>query len=430
MPRLQKTNTYSGKVGRFAITGVVFFLSLWGPAGAAIAPAPPTPEEGTTFDLFVGDQYTYDDNLYRIPANFGTVSLIAPNATRADRINTLVGGGFGQWIFGQQDIDLTLRADNNRFAHNTGLDNTGGDALLNWTWVVGPYFSGQVGGEFNRALASFAETRYLGRDMVDQKEYFGSAKFQVGPHWSIFGGVRGDDITHGAEAAAFNDFRTKSGNVGVQYATGISDTFGLEYRYSDGIYPPNYTFEDLPFNRNFTEDTYRATVNYAITEKFAVDAYAGYMSHTLPSSNILSSAVFGDFKGNIWRVTLNWQPTEKTQLLVASWHELHAYLVNASNYFISKGGSISPIWKPTGKVTVGLVLSLEDQSYSNLNTILASLLAPRYDKVTGEQINVNYLPRDRWSINLFFRHEHRDSNEPQFSYEDRLANISVTYKFW
>jgi hypothetical protein len=428
--RLVTANTYSDKVGRFAITGIVFYLSLLGSAGAAISPAPPTPDEGTTFDLFAGDQYASDDNLYRLPANFGVVSVIAPNATRADRINTVVGGGFGQWIVGQQDIDLTLRADNNHFAYNTGLDNTGGDALLNWSWVVGPYFSGQVGGEFNRALASFAETRYLGRDMVDQKEYFGSAKYQVGPRWSITGGVRGDDITHGAEAAAFNDFRTKSGNVGVQYATGISDTFGLEYRYSDGIYPPNYTFNNVPFNRNFTEATYRATVNYAITEKFGVDAYAGYMTHTLPSNNILSSSVFGDFKGDIWRVTLNWQPTEKTQLLVAGWHELHAYLANASNYFISKGESISPTWKPTEKITVALVLSLEDQSYSSLNTILASLAPPRFDRVTGEQINVYYIPRDRWSVNLFFRNEHRDSNEPEFSYADRLANISVTYKFW
>ena len=418
-------------VGRGAGLGIILGLALSGPADAAIAPIPPTPDEGTTFDFFAGDQYTYDDNLYRIPANFGPVaSVIAPNATRADRINTVSLGGTGQWVVGRQVVDLTLRADNSQFAHNTDLNYTGGDALLNWNWELGPYFSGQAGAEYNRSLASFSETRYLGRDLVGNSDYYASAKYQLGPRWAVFGGVRDSDIQHGAAAAEFNNFRTKSGNVGVEYATGISDTFGLEYRYTDGSYPPDYTFDNVPFNRNFKEDTYRGTVHYVISDKTSVDAYAGYIKHTLPSDNILPNSVFGNFSGDIWRVTVNWLPTEKTQLAVAGWHELHAYLANASNYFLSKGGSIAPTWRPTEKVTVALVLSQEDQDYVAINTVLGLAQPARFDKVTAEQVNVYYIPRERWAVNLFFRNEHRDSNEPEFSYADRLAQVSVTYKFW
>jgi len=186
------------------LTTTILFLACAGPAGAAIAPPPPTADEGTTFHLFVGDQYTYDDNLYRIPASFSpVVSTLTPNATREDSINTVSGGGIGQWLFGRQNIDFSLRADYSRFAHNTALNNTGGDATVTWNWLVGPYFSGQVGAEFNRALASFAETRYLGRDLVDYKTYFGKGTFQVGPHWAIIGGARETDITHGAAAAVY-----------------------------------------------------------------------------------------------------------------------------------------------------------------------------------------------------------------------------------
>ncbi len=379
----------------------------------------------------MADEYTYDDNLYRIPPDFGPVSsLLSPHATRGDRINMASVGGYGQWIAGRQDVDVTVRIDNSRFAHNTNLDNTGGDALLNWNWEVGPYFSGDAGAEYNRALAGFAETRYLGRDMVATTQYFGDAKYQMGPRWSIVGGVRDSDFTHGAAAAAYNNFRNKTGNVGVQYATGASDVFGLEYRYSDGTYPPNYTFDNVLFNRNFKENSYTGTAQYSINDKLNFNAYVGYLTHTLPSDNTLSNKIFGNFSGDIWRVTANWSPTEKTQLQISGWRELHAYMVDASNYFVSKGVSISPVWTPREKISVAVVASVENQYFSNLNTYLASLLAPRFDRAIGEQINVYYRPRERWSVNLFFRHENRSSNESDFSYADKLANVAVTYKFW
>jgi hypothetical protein len=413
------------------LTTTILWLACAGPAAAAIAPPPPTADEGTTFHLFVGDQYTYDDNLYRIPPSLSpVVGTLTPNATREDSINTLSGGGIGQWFFGRQIIDFSVRADYSRFAHNTALNNTGGDGSLVWNWLAGPYFSGQAGAEFNRALAYFGETRYLGRDLVDAKTYFWKGSFQVGPHWAIIGGVRESDVDHGAAAATFNNFKIRSGNAGLEYSTAVSDTFGVEYRYTKGTYPPNYTFDNLPFDRDFKEDTYRGTLRYAITEKFNVDAYAGYIKHELAPQNILPTSIFGNFSGDIWRATFNWLPTEKTQLGFAGWHELHAYLVNASNYFISKGFSVSPTWRPTEKITLDFVASREDQNYVAIQSVLGLLAVPRFDRVTAEQINVFYIPRERWTLNLFFRNERRSSNETDFTFDDRSGNVSFTYKFW
>jgi hypothetical protein len=413
------------------LTKIILWLACVGPAGAAIAPPPPTPEDGTTFDLFVGDQYTYDDNLYRIPTSFNPVlSTLPPNASRGDSFNTLSLGATGQWFVGRQNVDLALRADNSRFVHNTALNNTGGDGSLIWNWLVGSHFSGQVGAEYNRALASFMETRYLGRDLVDTKTYFGKGTFQVGPHWAIIGGAREMDITHGTAAATYNNFKTRSGNAGLEFSTAVSDTFGVEYQYNKGIYPPNYTFDNLPFDRDFKEDRYRATIKYAVTEKFNVDAYAGYLKHTLPPQNVLPSSVFGNFSGDVWRVTLNWLPTDKTQLAFAGWHELHAYLVDASNYFISKGFSVSPTWRPTEKITLAFVASREDQDFVAIQSVLGLLAPPLFNRVTAEQINVFYVPRNRWTLNLFVRNERRSSNQTDFAYSDTTGNVSFTYKFW
>jgi hypothetical protein len=413
------------------LTRIMLSLAYVGSAGAAVAPPPPGPDEGTTFHLFVGDQFTYDDNLYRIPTIFNpALSTLPPNATRGDGFNTVSGGGAGQWLIGRQIIDFSLRADYSRFLHNTALNNTGGDASLTWHWLVGPYFSGQVGTEFNRALASFAETRYLGRDLIDTKTYFGRGTFQLGPHWAIIGGASETDITHGAAAAVYNNFKLRSGNAGLEYTTGVADSFGVEYQYTRGIYPPNYKFEGVPFDRDVKEEIYRGTIKYAITEKFNIDAYGGYLRHTIASQNILLGSQFGDFSGDIWRVRFNWLPTEKTQLGFAGWRELHAYLANATDYFVSKGFSVSPTWRPTEKITVDFVVSREDQNFVGNQTGPGVLPPPRFDRVTAEQINVFYVPRERWTLNLFLRNEHRTSNETDFLFSDKSGNVSFTYKFW
>ncbi|HLZ98568.1 MAG TPA: hypothetical protein VKP66_11585 [Steroidobacteraceae bacterium] len=417
------------------LTRIIPWLACVGSAAAAVAPPPPTPDDGTTFHLFVGDQYTYDDNLYRLAESVSAVaSTRSPEATRADSYNTVSAGGIGQWYVGRQNVDFSLRADYSRFVHNTALDNTGGDAQVVWNWQVGSPFSGQVGAEFNRALASFAETRYLGRDLVDYKNYFGKGTFQLGPHWAIIGGVREMDITHGAAVAAFNNFKNRSGNAGLQFTTGVSDIFGLEYQYAKGLYPSNFVFDNVPFDRDFKEDIYRGTITYAITEKLNVDAYAGYLKHTLSSQNFFSGSTFGDFSGNVWRVTLNWLPTEKTQLAFAGWHELHAYLASETDYFVSKGFSITPTWRPTERISVAFVASREDQDYVAAQTVtgaVPSSLAPaRFDRVTAEQVSVFYIPRQRWTLNLFLRNERRSSNQADIAFSDKSGNASFTYKFW
>ncbi len=410
---------------------IIVGLACAGPAGAAIAPPPPTPDEGTTFHLFVGDQYTYDDNLYRLSRNFGPVANgLAPNAVRGDRINTASGGVIGQWLVGRQDIDFSLRADRSWFAHNNVLNNTGGDGSVVWNWLVGSHFSGQAGAEFNRALANFAEALYFGRDLVDIKRYFADASFQVGPHWSINGGVRESDVSHGAVAARFVNAKIRSGHAGAEFATGVADSFGLQYSYTRGIYPSNYTFDNLPFDRDFNEDIYRGTAKYAFTEKLNIDAYAGYLKHELSPQNILPTSIFGNFRGDIWRATLTWLPTDKTKVGFAAWHELHAFLADASNYFISKGFSIAPTWQPTEKIRVDFVASREDQNYVAIQSVLGLLAPLRFDRVTAEQINVFYVPRERWTFNAFLRNERRSSNTGGFGFSDRLGNLSFTYKFW
>jgi hypothetical protein len=390
---------------------------------AIMSPPPPTPEDGDAFDLYVGDQETYDSNLYRLPSNLGTIAnSVSPNASRVDYINSATLGGDGQWQLGRQTVDLYLRADENRFAHNDSLNNTSGDGKLLWNWLVGSLLSGEVGAEYNRALASFAETLYLGRDLVDTTKYFGSGRFQLGPHWAVFGDIFDTHFTHSAAAAKFNDFRAISGDGGIEYATNVDDVFQLQYGYTSGSYPQDFVFDNALLNRNYHEYTTQFKVKYAVTDKTTINGYAGYLKRDYVEAKV------GRFSGDIWRVSVDWRPTDKTDLVATGWHELHAYTVSEADYFVSHGASLSPVWNASEKITFSLVFSLEDQNFIASSTS-ALLTGSRTDKVTGQQINLLYTPRSNLFLNVFFRNEQRSSPVEEFNYNDKMARGSVTWKF-
>jgi exopolysaccharide biosynthesis operon protein EpsL len=400
------------------------------PVGApdiGYATAPPVEEADVAngFDVFVADQLTYDSNLYRLPSYITDVTaLVGRNASRADHINTASLGADGRWSLGRQRFDADVRVDDNWFSGNSSLNNKSGTGKFLWTWRVGSLLSGQLGGDYTRSLAGFAYTGFLGRDVVDSWEYFGTARYQLGPHWAAFGGINEADSSHGASLERVNDLRTKSGNAGVEYATNVNDSFALEYRYTDGSYPQNYiVLNAASFDRDYRDESTRFLVKYALTEKTSLNASAGYLKRDYRNATSI-----GAFSGDIWRLSVQWQPSEKTQLNFAAWHDLAAFLYAQSDYFVQKAERISAVWVATEKLTFSTALTISDQDY--IGSSLSSLtLGSRHDRVTSEQTSIVYTPRRALSINVSYRYEQRTSNQPQYKYNDNLVTAGLTYQF-
>jgi hypothetical protein len=393
---------------------------------AAVSPPPLTTDQGDTYRLYAGGDEQYDDNLFRIPSGAGSIATVAsPNASRADRISTISAGGDGQWLVGRQLFDVSLHADQNWFARNTSLNDTSGNAKLLWDWQVGPHFSGTAGADYSHALVSFGQALYLGRDLLDSDDFFGTGRYQVGPHWAVYGGVKESSISHSAVAAQTGNFRTTGGNAGIEYALDVTDTLNLEYRYDQGRFRAGQfeSVNGVTFSPNFHDDTVLFTVTHSFSDKTQLIADAGYVKRFYPNTQV------GAYSGVTWRGTLNWQPSDKTQLAFAAWRELHAYLVSQSDYFVETAGSIKPTWFATDKISVSMQFAYATQNYINTSTTVVALGAPVDTKGASEEVNLNYLPRDNWALSLGYNHTKRTAtNAVSFRYDDNLATFSVLYK--
>jgi hypothetical protein len=409
---------------RFRIVAGVLGAILSVGEASAYDFSPPTPgfapSAVNTFQFYVGDEETYDDNLFRIPpGTVGVPGAVFPNASQSDAVNTTTLGAQGKYDIARQEVEFNLRANDNQFIRNTVLNNISSSGVGTWNWTAGPYLTGQVSTIYDHSLASFSETRYSGKDLVTSLEELGSARYQLGPHWAVYGQVRGSTIDHSAEPEKYNNFHNKAGNAGVQFVNNGMDTYGFEYQ-----------FVDLTFNQtlggaqayNYKEDSGRFLVHYGLSDKTIIDGYAGYLRRQYPG------LVIGSYSGEIGRVALTYNLTEKTQFLVSGWHELHAYIDAESNYFVAQGVSIAPVWNASEKLSFTLLASYENQDYIASNSVIVA--TPRHDKVNGEQATIRYSPRDAWIFNMFIRHEKRESNQNAFSYTDNVISGNVTFRFW
>jgi len=262
---------------------------------------------------------------------------------------------------------------------------------------------------------------------VTQTEYWGSGRYAVGPHVALFAGVLYGNTSLSQPALKVNDNRRKAVDFGLEYVTDAARTFDFDYRYTDARYSHTSLLNGVLFNPDYRDETGRFTFKDVLSEKTKIEALVGYLKRTYPS------AAIGSFSGDIWRLTFDWRPTDKTALVIAASRDLQAQLSTQTNYFVSQAVSISPTWIASEKITLAVGLTRDQQNYIGTNQFAIGL-GSRRDLVNAGQINVIYSPLvftpvRGLTFNFTFRREHRGSNQPTLSYNDSISKAGFIYKF-
>ena len=387
-----------------------------------------TVEEPRSVTVTAGDMVTYDDNLYRLPsAHTPYRSLLNPGSSVADYLNSVSAGVNGLWSLGRQAFDLRVKVSNNDYLRNTALDNVSNTGKLVWNWQLGNQLAGQLGGDYSRSLADFANTLFYSKDIIATTDYFGKAAWELGPHWSVKGLVSHSVTSHTNAERAGDDYEARSGEFGIEYAMSAVDTVTLNYEYTYADFRQEITFNDQPFNRNYDDNKYSLNLKYALTAATSLDATAGYLERKYPN-RLIGTPPIGNFSGDVWNISLRWQPTVQSGIKLSGWRDLRAYLDAESNYFVSRGGTIAPIWSPIEALEVSLAFSYESQSFISAGTTPASVAA-RSDRLRTDQVLVTYKPYRVLQLDLSYKYEARTSDQMIYEYKDKLASLAFRLIF-
>ena len=376
--------------------------------------------------VYVLGRSTYDDNLYSLPANVSVADVgLGPNASRADWIETGAVGLNGQWQLGYQFFVLSLRGDYNKFNKNDLLNNVSTDDKLTWNWRVGTRLSGKLYSSYNQVLASFANNHFYQKDILRSAAQYGEIDWELGPHWIVKATGRRTTTSHSADQLSNDNYLGRAVTVGLDYYTALADTFGWEYRRLRGTFPDHPFIPDSLLDRPYSEDAGNFHLGYQLTGKTSIQGSVGYLRRRYSDSSLVGGPT-GDFSGGVWRATLQWQPGAKTSVLLSAWRDVAAYVDAQSDYFVTTGTSIAPVWNATEALSLSLKYSRDREKYLNANPSLI-FDDSRHDTASSAQCIVSWTPRSFFDMQLAYQFAKRDSTLAAFDYKYDTASVQFRF---
>jgi hypothetical protein len=393
-----------------------------GQAFVDIPEAPQPQEIDPGFSYFAGEQFGYDDNLFRLPNGFLAATANLGAFSRSDHTNEVSAGLNERLVSDLQNFSLDLRINRDTYAQNTDLDNTSGNGSLVWNWGIASKWSGQLSADYSRAIINFATTRTFQRDLLDTTAFLASGRYQVGPTWALTAQIQNADTAHTLLASADQDSHVTSGAVGVQLATAAQDTVELQYRYARATFPDEATSPGS-VDGDFHDSTELLLLQFLPSDKTVLSANGGYLRQTY------ADPALSPYSGEIWHLSFKWLPGEKTTVVLGAARDLSAYVSAASEYFIDEGESISVSWQPSPAFTVSLLGTWDRQVYlpgaDQLAIGTGEAYLQRRDHIRDQRFALAYVPRDWLEVDLSFRLEERDSDDSAYTYDDRLTMAAV-----
>jgi hypothetical protein len=375
--------------------------------------------------LYVLGSSTYDDNLYDLPANVSVNDVgLGPNASRSDWIETGAAGMKGQWQLGYQFFLLSLRADYNKFNHNDALNNVATDNKLQWNWRLGTRLSGKFYGSYNQVLASFANNHFYQKDVLRNAAQYAEIDWQVGFHWILKATGRRATTSHSADALSNDNYLARAATFGIDYYTSSDNTFGWEYRRLHGTFPNQVVTDDSLLDRPYFEDAGNFHLAYLLTAKTSVQGSVGYLRRRY--SDTVPGGSSGDFSGGVWRASVQWQPGAKTSIVLSAWRDVTAHVDAQSDYFVTTGTSIAPVWNMTEALSLSLKYSRDREAYLNANPSLI-FDDTRHDTANSAQCILSWTPRRAFDMQLAYQYAKRDSTLAAFDYKYDMASIQVRF---
>ena len=382
--------------------------------------AGPTAED--PFKIFISDQYSYDDNLFRVPDSvLETDPALVDIASFDDYVNRLSAGIQTRVDVSRQVFALNLRFDDVTYKENDQLDYKGGSGDLKWNFEVGNHWSGLLDARYDRAQAGFSNYLLFIKDIVDSQTYLGELRFKIGSRWALLGAGAFNKSTHSAPERQTSNFEGQTGRFGIEYSTPSQSLVALEYAYTDATFPVAERLAGREVGYEQTLPGIRA--RYVFSEKTRVNAKAGYLKrdYTSPTS--------GDFSGNVWNVAAYWEPRAQLYFDVEAWHELKAYADAEADYFVATGASVTPTWAPTPVMSFALKLQYEDQSYRAAGTPFPIVGPGREDETKLASLTWDCTPRDFLNFTLAYRWIDRESNRELRTNGAEVASAQVKIVF-
>lgn len=351
--------------------------------------------------LYVAEQVSYTNNLFHLsPTEVIPPEFSEQGAARHDSISRTTAGMRWNWKAGRQEAHANVRVSDVRFQNSDYLDHVAHEGDIEWKWALGSKLSGKLGLGHERALASFTNYQYFDKDLVDADSYDGELQLHLNPSWSLIGTADFARVRHDADDRESSNFNGESAGVALAYTAPTLNRIALELQSTATEFPDAEVAGEKP---SFDETVTRLHITYLFSVKTTLDLSLGRLERD-------GNDAYGtDYSGTVANLAFDWRPREQYGFQITGWRDLRAYIDDQTDYFVSQGVGVGPLWEPTRHLTIRLRLAYEKQDYIGDNVTRTSD-PRRQDIVRSARLALSYQPWRNLLFNLRWTEETRDSN--------------------
>jgi exopolysaccharide biosynthesis operon protein EpsL len=377
-------------------------------------PAYPIEDEARRLHVYGAAGLMRDDNLFRVPDGAG------PQSVSVRR----VGLGLRARIpISRQRLLVDAAAYDYDYSRFHGLDHVAYRGAVNWQWLAGDRWRGELGYRKRRYQSGFEELRAPVQDLVTEDHLFAGAAYGLTARLRARGLAEYSEYNHDNVARNALDFRVTSGTLGLDYVTPEGSSAGGQVKLSDGTYPNRQVLAAAAVDNSFRELETSAVVHWIVTGKSNLDARLGYTSRKH------DQAPARDFSGLTGRLGWDWFVGAKTLLNFAVWREVRAFEDVSASYVVSRGAGFGPAWAPTSKIVLQARLLREDRDFRGDPGISLSGNPQRKDQFTGLRFAAGYAPTRNVELSAGFDTGKRDSNLTGVDYDYNAVSANVKVGF-
>lgn len=373
-------------------------------------------------EVFAGQSYTWDSNVFRLSRDFD-LNAATGSAARNDRFWTTSVGANLDVPYSLQRFQGSFTWFTTRYQRFDQLDFTGHNARAAWLWAVTPQLTGDVGASSSRTLANFAIFQGTERDLLTSREGHANATWAWSPALELYGGVSRNERRHDAQDRRVNDLDANSVEGRVTLVSAAENRLGVAVRREEGRSPEQVLAGGTRFDNRYRQDSVGLVGRYAVSGNSRLDARVDYVRRDYDQFDER------DYSGPSYRVTHTWTPTGKLTFTTAAYREIAPLDEIQTSFVLVKGVSFRPKWDATAKIAVLGNFEWARWDYRASIPALASATFPGVfardyrHNVRTAGVSVVWRPYTRVSLQAGFSRETRSSTLDLADYAVNLFTI-------
>ena len=356
--------------------------------------------EDDALKFSVSQTFSWDDNVYRTKDN-----------AKSERVSATRAGATFDKEYGRQLVHAGLSVSRTLYQSNTERN-------------------GSLGYSYNEAFVGFEDLGY--REQQEHERVMrrlarlnGSVNYWFHPDWAV--GVSGASVRNryrdGLRPDDEYDMREANLNLTYRPSTGNRIVFSL--RDEKGQYPGRDKQDGSL--RDWQQRDGRLSGTWQLTGATQVNGYVGYTQREY------DYASDRDFRGLTGKVGLHWTPTTKT-IVDLSWRrEIGADVDPVSNYAVTHGWTLQPVWVVTDKVRLCATLKYLQRDYRGTppDACTGTNCSPRDERTESYGVHLQYIPTAYFDLSLGFQHDRRDAKwrSEERDYRARTTWLSGNFAF-